>query len=186
MPTSVWPRSHGPVEVAVPLVDVDPASVVTLDLTTTSDVYDFAFSDDGSLTAGVEDELARAAVQNGARLVVTQYGQARLSRTRKLSQESPDVVATGISLWAASATPMIAPWDGEVTADDVVTLRGARLRADADRRACSGVGQCECRSAAGRCTGRSMGGGRCAAGRRIRGAAAHPGRDCAGLAGADP
>ena len=48
----------GPVEVTVPLVDVDPASVVTLDLATTSDVYDFAFADDGSLKAGVEDELA--------------------------------------------------------------------------------------------------------------------------------
>ena len=32
-----------PVEVTVPLVDVDPASVVTLDLATTSDAYDFAF-----------------------------------------------------------------------------------------------------------------------------------------------
>jgi 4-aminobutyrate aminotransferase-like enzyme/Ser/Thr protein kinase RdoA (MazF antagonist) len=115
-----------PVEVMVPIVDVDPASVVTLDLATTSDAYDFAFSDDGSLKAGVEDELAGAAVQNGARLVVTQYGQARLSRTRKLSQESPDVVATGISLWVASSTPMVAPWDGEVIADDVLTLRGTR------------------------------------------------------------
>ena len=66
--------------------------MVTLDLATTSDVYDFAFEDGGSLKAGVEDESARAAVQNGARLVVTQYGQARLSRSRKLSQESPDVV----------------------------------------------------------------------------------------------
>ena len=72
--------------------------MVTLDLATTSDVYDFAFEDDGSLKAGVEDELARAAVQNGARLVVTQYGQPRLSRTRKLSQESPDVVPTGVSI----------------------------------------------------------------------------------------
>ena len=116
---------HGPVEVAVPLVDVDPASVVTLDLATTSDAFDFAFDDDGSLKSGVEDELARAAVQNGARLVATQYGQARLSRTCKLSQESPDVVATGISLWAASSTTLVAPWDGEVSADDVVTLRGA-------------------------------------------------------------
>jgi len=115
----------GPVEVTVPLVDVDPGSVVTLDLATTSDVYDFAFSDDGSLKPGVEDELARAAVQNGARLVATQYGQARLSRTCKLSKESPDVVATGISLWPASSTPMVAPWDGEVIADDVVTLRGS-------------------------------------------------------------
>ena len=114
-----------PVEVTVPLVDVDPAAVVTLDLATTSDVYDFAFEDDGSLKAGVEGEWARAAVQHGARLVVTQYGQARLSRTRKLSQESPDVVATGVSIWAASSTPLVAPWDGEVIADNGLTLRGA-------------------------------------------------------------
>ena len=86
---------------------------MTLDLAATSDVYDFAFENDGSLNADIEDELARTAVQSGARLVVTQYGQARLSRTRKLSQQSPDVVATVISVWAASATPLVAPWDGE-------------------------------------------------------------------------
>ena len=88
--------------------------MVTLDLSTTSDAYDFAFEAGGSLNAGVEDELARAAVQNGARLVVTRFGQPRLSRTRKLSQDSPDVVATGISIWPASSTPLVAPWDGEV------------------------------------------------------------------------
>jgi 4-aminobutyrate aminotransferase-like enzyme/Ser/Thr protein kinase RdoA (MazF antagonist) len=110
--------------VAGSLVDVDPASVVTLDLATTSDVYDFAFDDDGSLKSGVEDDLARAAVQNGAQLVVTEYGQARLSRTCKLSHESPEVVATGISLWAASSTRLVAPWDGEVIANDGLTLRG--------------------------------------------------------------
>jgi 4-aminobutyrate aminotransferase-like enzyme/Ser/Thr protein kinase RdoA (MazF antagonist) len=114
-------RDPGPIEVTVPLVDVD-AAVVTLDLAATSDVYDFKFENDGSLKADVEDELARAAVQTGARLIVTQYGQARLSRTRKLSQESPDVVATGISIWAASATPLVAPWDGEIEGS---TLRGA-------------------------------------------------------------
>ena len=112
----------GPIEVTVPLVDADPAAVVTLDLAATSDVYDFAFENDGSLNADIEDELARTAVQSGARLVVTQYGQARLSRTRKLSQQSPDVVATVISVWAASATPLVAPWDGEI---DGSTLRGA-------------------------------------------------------------
>jgi len=104
------------------LIDVDPSSVVTLDLATTSDVYDFAFEADGSLRAGVEDELARAAVQNGAGLVVTQYGQPRLSRTRKLSQDSPDVVATGISIWPASSVGLVAPWDGEIHGS---TLRGA-------------------------------------------------------------
>src|SRR6185295_13158698 len=112
----------GPIEVTVPLVDADPAAVVTLDLAATSDVYDFAFENDGSLNADIEDELARTAVQSGARLVVTQYGQARLSRTRKLSQQSPDVVATVISVWAASATRLVAPWDGEI---DGSTLRGA-------------------------------------------------------------
>jgi 4-aminobutyrate aminotransferase-like enzyme/Ser/Thr protein kinase RdoA (MazF antagonist) len=104
------------------LIDVDPSSVVTLDLTTTSDVYDFAFEANGSLRAAIEDELARAAVQNGAGLVVTQYGQPRLSRTRKLSQDSPDVVATGISIWPASSVGLVAPWDGEIHGS---TLRGA-------------------------------------------------------------
>jgi len=40
-----------------------------------------------------------------------------------LSHESPDVVATGISLWAASTTRLVAPWDGIV--EDGLTLRGA-------------------------------------------------------------
>jgi 4-aminobutyrate aminotransferase-like enzyme/Ser/Thr protein kinase RdoA (MazF antagonist) len=111
--------------VAGSVVEVDPAAIATLDLSTTSDAYDFAFEDDGTLRAGVEDELASAAVQSGARLVVTQYGQARLSRTRTLSQNSPDVVATGISVWAASATPLRAPWDGEVEGS---VLRGAEYK----------------------------------------------------------
>ena len=114
--------ASAPKPVAGSLTDVDPATVVTLDLSTTSDVYDVAFEDDGSLKAGIEDELARAAAENGARLVVTQWGQSRLSRTRKLSQDGPDVVATGVSIWAASATRFVAPWDGE--------LEGSTLRGD--------------------------------------------------------
>ncbi|HET7664677.1 MAG TPA: aminotransferase, partial [Mycobacterium sp.] len=111
-----------PVEATVPLVDVDPDAVATLDLGTTADAYDVAFEEDGSLREGIEAELARAAVQGGALLVVTQYGQPRLSRTFKLSQESPDVVATGIGIWAAATTPLVAPWDGDI---DGSTLRGA-------------------------------------------------------------
>jgi len=115
-----------PVEAATPLVDLDPASVVTLDLSTTSDVYDFAFEPDGSLRPGIEAELATAAVQDGARLVVTQHGRPRLSRAPKLSQQSPDVVPTGVSGWPASTASLVAPWDGEVVdrADDSVTFRG--------------------------------------------------------------
>ncbi|HEX2286963.1 MAG TPA: aminotransferase, partial [Mycobacterium sp.] len=73
-----------------------------------------------------EDELARAAVQDGARLVLTQYGQPRLSRAPRLSQDSPDVVPTGVSMWPASDTRLVAPWDGDVVdvAADGVTFRG--------------------------------------------------------------
>ena len=111
------------------LVDIDPSSVVTVDLSTTSDGYDFAFEPDGSLRPDIEDDIARTAVQNGAALVVTQYGQARLSRTKKLSHDSPDVVPTGINVWAASATPVVAPWEGSVVdaASDRITFRGSSL-----------------------------------------------------------
>ncbi|MFG1931027.1 aminotransferase [Mycobacterium sp. NPDC048908] len=106
------------------LIAAESGSVVTLDLATTSDVYDVAFTDDGSLKPDIEDELARAAVKAGAGLVVTQYGQARLSRTRRLSQQSPEVVATGVSVWAAAPMALVAPWDGNV---DGSTVRGAEF-----------------------------------------------------------
>jgi 4-aminobutyrate aminotransferase-like enzyme/Ser/Thr protein kinase RdoA (MazF antagonist) len=103
-----------PEPVAGSLVAVDPSSVATLDLSTASDAYDYAFDPDGALRPGAQDDAARAAVRNGAHLVVTQYGQPRLSRTHRLSHESPDVVPTGIGVWAATATTFAAPWDGEV------------------------------------------------------------------------
>ena len=116
----------GPIAVAKLLVDVDPPSVVTLDLSPTSDVFDFAFQPGGWLRPGIEDELARAAVQNGVGLVVTRYGRPRLSRMPRLSQDSADVVPTGVSLWPAAATRLVAPWDGEVVdvTSDRVTYRG--------------------------------------------------------------
>ena len=91
-----------------------PSSVATLDLSTASDAYDYAFDPDGALRPGAQDDAARAAVRNGAHLVVTQYGQPRLSRTLRLSHDGPDVVPTGIGVWAATATTLAAPWDGEV------------------------------------------------------------------------
>jgi 4-aminobutyrate aminotransferase-like enzyme/Ser/Thr protein kinase RdoA (MazF antagonist) len=121
------------------LVEVAASSVTTLDLSTTSDAYDFAFDDDRSLAAGVEDELARAAIKDGAQLVVTRHGEAHLSRSPKLSQESPAVVATGVGIWPASTTRLIAPWDGEVKGS---TLHGAEYEltlAGADITASGGV-----------------------------------------------
>lgn len=109
-----------PVDAAVLLVE--PARAVTLDLSTASDSYDA-----GRWSApGIEDELAGAAVQDGAQMVVTQYGQPRLSLAPKLSNDSPDVVPTGVGLWPAVDTALTAPWDGEVIADSegALTLRG--------------------------------------------------------------
>lgn len=108
------------VEVTSKLVDV--ASVVTLDLSTTSDCYD----DGRWLATDVADVQARAAVDGGADLAVTIFGQPRLDRTPKFSHESPAVVPTGIGLWPAADTALLAPWDGEImdASPDSVTFRG--------------------------------------------------------------
>jgi 4-aminobutyrate aminotransferase-like enzyme/Ser/Thr protein kinase RdoA (MazF antagonist) len=91
--------------------DLDPETVVALDL---SDVL------------GSEDELAAAAVRKGAELVLTRFGRPRLNRAPLLSQRNPDVVETGIGVWPAATTRVLAPWDGEVVdrSDDRITLRG--------------------------------------------------------------
>ena len=71
---------------------------------------------------------ARAAVDDGADLAVTVFGQPRLGRAPKLSHESPAVVPTGIGMWPASDTALLAPWDGEIMDEspDAVTFRGGR------------------------------------------------------------
>ncbi|HEY9263167.1 MAG TPA: phosphotransferase, partial [Mycobacterium sp.] len=115
-----------PVVTAAPLIAVDPAAVVTLDLSTTSAVYDDAFDADGVMSSDVEDESAAVALRTGAALVVSRFGEARLSRAPRLSRQTPDVVATGISLWPATDTVLTAPWDGVVSEADggQLTLRG--------------------------------------------------------------
>ena len=125
--------SPSDVSVDTPLIEgLDPADVVTLDLSSQSDAFDSAFVPGGWLRTDVESELARAAVDDGAALVITRFGQPRLSRTVPLSQDSPDVVPTGISLWPAADTRAVAPWDGDVIdgGENAVTLRGPRPRTD--------------------------------------------------------
>lgn len=104
--------------------DLDIASVRTLDLSTVSDVYDTAI--EGVAAPGFQDALARAAVAEGASLVVTRFGDPNLTRAPLLSQDSPAVVATGLSLWPAKPVTLVAPWPGEVLhADGEFTVRGA-------------------------------------------------------------
>jgi 4-aminobutyrate aminotransferase-like enzyme/Ser/Thr protein kinase RdoA (MazF antagonist) len=110
------------VVVTTPLIGPAVSSVVTLDLSITADAYD----DGRWLTTDVEDNQARAAVDDGADLVATRYGEPRLNRAPKCSHDSPAVVPTGIGIWPASDTLLLAPWDGEVvnSATDAVTFRG--------------------------------------------------------------
>jgi 4-aminobutyrate aminotransferase-like enzyme/Ser/Thr protein kinase RdoA (MazF antagonist) len=107
------------------ITGLDPASVTTIDLSPTSEVYDGAFEPGAWLPAGVDDELARAAVRDGAALVVTRFGEPRLSRAPALSQDSPEVIPTGISLWPAQTTTVTAPWPGTLDqVGDELVLRG--------------------------------------------------------------
>jgi 4-aminobutyrate aminotransferase-like enzyme/Ser/Thr protein kinase RdoA (MazF antagonist) len=106
---------------------LDPAGVVTLDLASQSEAFDSAFVPGGWLRPDIESELARDAVDDGAAVVVTRFGQPRMSRTVPLSHDSPDVVPTSIGLWPAADMRAVAPWGGDVVegSDDSVTLRGA-------------------------------------------------------------
>ena len=98
-------------------------SVRTLDLSATSDVYDI--DAEGVGTPSFRDELARSAITAGADLVITRFGQPDLTRAPLLSMNSPDVIATGLSLWPHEDATMVAPWPGEVVpSDSEFTLRG--------------------------------------------------------------
>jgi hypothetical protein len=107
------------------IAGLDDASVSTLDLSPTSDVFDSAFQPGAWPGPNAEDELARAAVADGASLVSTRFGEPRLTRAPALSQHSPEVVPTGVSLWPARAAAVTAPWAGEVAhVGAVLVLRG--------------------------------------------------------------
>ncbi|SEH68271.1 4-aminobutyrate aminotransferase [Mycolicibacterium rutilum] len=98
------------------------APVATLDLGVLSDAYD----DGRWQSADVDDEIACAALQNRPGIVISEYGVPRLSQAGKLSQDSPDVVPTGVTLWSSSEAGLQAPWGGEVVhaSADEITLRG--------------------------------------------------------------
>ncbi|WP_395310349.1 aminotransferase [Mycobacterium sp. AMU20-3851] len=93
------------------IAGLEPEAVLTLDLSDTLDDADVA---------------AAAAVRDGAELVLTRFGQPRLDRAPLLSHTSPETVETGIGLWPATTTRVLAPWDGQVIerSDDRITLRG--------------------------------------------------------------
>jgi 4-aminobutyrate aminotransferase-like enzyme/Ser/Thr protein kinase RdoA (MazF antagonist) len=108
------------------ITGVAPEDVVTLDLSPTSDAYDFGFTPGGWLPPDIDEQLARRAVRDGAAVVATRFGEPRLDRAPALSQRSAAVVPTGVRLWPAQPLTLVAPWDGEVIDGDggTVTVRG--------------------------------------------------------------
>jgi 4-aminobutyrate aminotransferase-like enzyme/Ser/Thr protein kinase RdoA (MazF antagonist) len=103
---------------------LDASSVRTLDLSATSEVFDVA--SEGVAAPAFQNVLARSAVDDGATLVVTRFGEPNLTRAPLLSQDSPEVVATGLSLWPAQPATLVAPWPGEIIpSHGEFTLRGA-------------------------------------------------------------
>ncbi len=102
---------------------LDVPLVRTLDLSAVSDVFDT--DPEGIGAEAFSDDLARSALAAGASLVVTRFGEPDLTRAPMLSQDSPDVVATGLSLWPAQPVPLLAPWPGDIgCAEGSLTLRG--------------------------------------------------------------
>lgn len=99
-----------------------PDAVVTLDLGPESDALD----NGRWLRDGIDDELARAALDAGAALAVTRFGEARLTLGTPLESGRPRTVATGIDAWWARDTVLAAPWAGRVA----VAADGIRLTGD--------------------------------------------------------
>lgn len=115
-----FPHNDSPPAGESLVVGLEPTAVITLDLSSTSDEFDA-----GVFGVEVENAAARAAVENGAALVVTRFGEARLTRAPMLDQDAPDVVSTGVALWPAHTITLAAPWRGHVsTVDGAVVLRG--------------------------------------------------------------
>ncbi|BBZ29960.1 4-aminobutyrate aminotransferase [Mycolicibacterium madagascariense] len=106
--------------------ELDVASVHELDLSTTSELFDKA--PEGVLGEHFRNGVAVAAIEAGATLVVTRFGEADLTRAPLLSQDSPAVVATGVSMWPAAPLTLVAPWPGEIVRrDGEFNLRGTEF-----------------------------------------------------------
>jgi 4-aminobutyrate aminotransferase-like enzyme len=85
--------SRAPSEVAPAL-----GRVAVLDLSTQSDLMDQG----AWLETGLEDRLAEGLLAEGYDAVATRFGEARLTASRVLADQSPATVATGIDLWTAA------------------------------------------------------------------------------------
>ncbi len=117
------------------LTGIAADDVALLDFSALSDLVDGG----AWIDPECERDAAAQALAAGARAVATRYGQPRLTRSVVLQHDSPATVPTGVDVWLADATTMMAPQDGVIEtaqdgevilagADGVVVLRGQSLR----------------------------------------------------------
>ncbi len=103
------------------LLDPDAGEIVVLDLSVDADAMDGG----AWLEPDCEARLAADALATGAAAVAFAFGQARLTRSDRLSATSPATVATGIEVWPGRPLTVVAPWPGAVAVDgDTVRLTG--------------------------------------------------------------
>ncbi|MCX6501672.1 MAG: aminotransferase [Microbacterium sp.] len=101
------------------IADSRPTHV--LDLSTSSPALD----EGRWLDADIEGGLAAEALSEGAGLVLTRFGESRLTRSDAPSTAEPVNTALGVSITVAEPLDLHAPWDGEARIDDdSITLLG--------------------------------------------------------------
>ncbi|MBN9155389.1 MAG: aminotransferase [Microbacterium sp.] len=98
----------------------DAAAATTLDLSAASPLLD----EGRWLAPDIEATLTAAALRDGG-IVLTRFGEARLTRSRPHSLDAPANVATGVDVTVDAPTDLVAPWDGDLAA----TADGWELRA---------------------------------------------------------
>lgn len=108
---------------ATPMLPGLDSGAVHLDLTVDAEGLDAG----RWLHTDTEDTLAAAALADGASAVVTGFGQPRLTRSVALSSTSPATVPTGVDVWLAAETAVVAPFDALVAA---VSEHGVSLATD--------------------------------------------------------
>lgn len=111
-----------PISVDSPLIGVDAATAVRIDLSLDSDALDGG----AWLDSDCEARLARDAIAGGASAVYTTFGEARLTRSSTLSSQSSATIATGVDLWLPARATITAPWSGVVElVDNGIVVKGA-------------------------------------------------------------
>jgi 4-aminobutyrate aminotransferase-like enzyme len=87
---------------------VDQSAPQVLDLSATADAMDGG----AWLQPDLEDRLSGAALDGGAAVVATAFGEPRLTRSAPHATEPPCNVATGVDAWWDREVTLRAPWDG--------------------------------------------------------------------------